>query len=96
VLDIRKGGFNDLLLQEVPILPQKTEFLRVVQFYRLAKLTHTEELLPAKESIAIHRIAITMGLKLEVAKRILEKITNKPNAIIANETLFEIFQGGRN
>ena len=96
VLDIKKGGFNDLLLQELPVLPKKTEFLRLIQFYRLARLTQTEALLPSKEAIAIHRIAISMGLKTEVAKRILEKINNNPKAIITNEVLFEIFQEERN
>jgi hypothetical protein len=45
-----------------------------------------------KDSAVIRRFAITMGLKPEVAKRILKKMKTAPNTILSNDTLFRILE----
>jgi uncharacterized tellurite resistance protein B-like protein len=94
-LNIEKGGFNDLIHQELPKLPMKTDFQRVQQFYRLAVLMHCDGTLHLKESATIKEIAIRMGLNPEVSKRILKKIEKSPKAIISADALMRIFKEER-
>ncbi|SDX65920.1 excinuclease ABC subunit B [Flavobacterium degerlachei] len=95
-LNIEKGGFNDLFHQELPILPIKTEFQRIQQFYRLALLMHSDGVLHIKESVAIKEIAIRMGLNPEASKRVLKKMEKSPNTVISGDVLMRIFKEERN
>jgi tellurite resistance protein len=95
-LNVEKGGFNDLLQQELPKLPMKNETQRMQQFYRLALLLNNDGELYAKEARSIKQIAVRMGLNPEATKRVLKKMEKAPNSIIPSDVLFKIFREERN
>lgn len=95
-LNVEKGGFNDLLQQELPKLPMKNETQRMQQFYRLALLLNNDGELYAKEARSIKQIAVRMGLNAEATKRVLKKMEKAPNSIIPSDVLFKIFREERN
>jgi uncharacterized tellurite resistance protein B-like protein len=95
-LNIEKGGFNDLFHQELPKLPLKTELQRILQFYRLALLMHSDGVVHLKESVAIKEIAIRMGLNPEASKRVLKKMDKSPKTTISSDVLMSIFKEERN
>jgi tellurite resistance protein len=88
--------FNDFFHQELPLLPIKTEFQRIQQFYRLALLMHSDGVLHKNEAVAIQQIAIDMGLNPNSTKRILKLMKEAPNAIINGEVLLNVFQEQHN
>ena len=91
-LNMGKGDFNDLFHQEFPKLVIKSEFERIQQFYRLALLMHSDEILHKKEAVAINQIALEMGLNPTATKRILKMMKETPNTIIEAKILLNIFQ----
>lgn len=91
-LNVERGGFMSLFQQKTVPIPIKTKSLRVQQFYKLALLMQRDGILLLKDSAVIRRFAITMGLKPEVAKRILKKMKTAPNTILSNDTLFRILE----
>jgi hypothetical protein len=95
-LGFEMNVFKDLFHQELPQIPNKTEFLRIQQFYRLALLMYCDGLLHKKESVAIQQIAIEMGLNPAATKRILKLMNEAPNAIIDGEVLLNVFQEQHN
>lgn len=95
-LNMKKGGFNDLFHLELPQMPIKSEFQRIQQFYRLALLMHVDGVLHKKELVAIHQIAIGMGLNPGATQRILKLMSAAPNSIIDPEILLKIFQEQHN
>ncbi|WP_339919811.1 excinuclease ABC subunit B [uncultured Flavobacterium sp.] len=94
-LNIEKGGFNDLVHQELPVLSLKNESRRIQQFYRLALLMHSDAIAQGKEATAIKQIAIRMGLNPEAAKRVLKKIEKSPSTTIPTDVLLRIFKEER-
>ena len=88
--------FNDFSHQELPLLPIKSEFQRVQQFYRLALLMYCDGVLHEKEAVAIQQIALEMGLNPVATKRILKLMNEAPNAIIDGEILLNVFQEQHN
>jgi hypothetical protein len=90
ILDIEKGGFNELLQQELPDLSSKTKLKRIQQFYRLALLMNKD--LDSKELGGIQQLGINMGLNPEISKRILKKIKKSPETVITDEILLKILK----
>lgn len=95
-LNLEKGGFNDLFHLELPQLPIKSEFQRILQFYRLALLMYSDGILHKKESVTILQIAIKMGLNPIATKRILKLMDEAPNAIISPDVLLNVFKEQHN
>ncbi|MGO4905289.1 excinuclease ABC subunit B [Flavobacterium sp. W20_MBD1_R3] len=95
-LNLEKGGFNDLFHLELPQLPIKSEFQRILQFYRLALLMYSDGILHQKESVTILQIAIKMGLNPIATKRILKLMDEAPNAIISPDVLLNVFKEQHN
>lgn len=91
-LNFEKGGFIDLLNQELPNSYDRTASNRIQQFYRLALLFQNEGILYKQDSNLIFQIAICMGLNTDAVKQILKKMKNAPNSIIPEEILLKIFQ----
>ena len=83
--------FKDLFHQELRLIPIKTEFLRIQQFYRLALLMFSDGVLHQKETITIQQIAINMGLNPTATKRVLKLMMEAPNAIIDGAVLLNVF-----
>lgn len=92
LLNLERGNFMDLFLQELPVLDLSDELLRTQQFYRLALLMDLEGVLLDKDSTMIRQFAIHMGVGSEVAKKILKKMKNSPHVIISSENLFRIYK----
>ena len=88
--------FKDLFHQELPLIPIKTEFLRIQQFYRLALLMFSDGVLHQKETITIQQIAINMGLNPTATKRILKLMRESPKVVIDGAVLLNIFQEQHN
>jgi uncharacterized tellurite resistance protein B-like protein len=91
-LGIDKKELNDLFHQELPSSIIKSEFERILQFYRLALLMHIDGVLHQKEEEAIHQIAINMGLNPNATNRVLKLMKASPNAMISPQVLLEHFQ----
>ncbi len=88
--------FKDLFHQELPVIPIKSEFLCIQQFYRLALLMYCDGILHEKEMITLQQIAINMGLNPTATKRILKLMQSAPNAIIDGSVLLNVFQEQHN
>ncbi|MGL2987772.1 excinuclease ABC subunit B [Flavobacterium sp. RSSA_27] len=95
-LGFSKEQFADLFHQELPQLPIKSEFQRIQQFYRLALIMHCDGILHQKEAVAIHQIAIDMGLNPGATKRVLQMMQDSPNAMIDAKVLLAMFQEQHN
>jgi hypothetical protein len=95
-LKISKTVFNDLFHQELPLIVIKSEFERFHQFYRLALLMHSDEVLHPKEEIAILQIGIDMGLNPMLTNRILKMMKKTQSPIIEAKVLLEIFKEQHN
>lgn len=96
VLDIEKGGFNDLFHQEAPKKVIQSEFKRIQHFYRLALLMHCDGVLHEKEITTIYQISLSMGLNPSATKRVLEKMKKSPNTTIEPGELLQIFKEQQN
>jgi uncharacterized tellurite resistance protein B-like protein len=95
-LGFSKEQYADLFHQELPILPVKSEFQRIQQFYRLALLMHCDGVLHEKEAVAIRQISIEMGLNPGATKRILQMMKDSPDALIDPKVLLAMFQEQHN
>ncbi|UQD57535.1 excinuclease ABC subunit B [Flavobacterium sp. K5-23] len=95
-LQIDNTVFKDLFHQEEPIIPIKSEFQRVQQFYRLALLMYSDGVLHEKETIAIQQIGINMGLNPNATNRLLKMMKASPNGIIDAEKVIMVFQEQHN
>jgi len=96
VLDIEKGGFNDLFHQEAPKNIIQSEFKRIQHFYRLALLMHCDGVLHEKEITTIYQISLSMGLNPNATKRVLQKMKKSPNTTIEPGELLQIFKEQQN
>ena len=88
--------FKDFFHQELPLVPIKSEFQRIQQFYRLALLMHCDGVLHRNETTAIKQIAIEMGLSPVATNRILKLMNDAPNAMIEPKVLLSVFQEQHN
>jgi uncharacterized tellurite resistance protein B-like protein len=95
-LKINANDFNDLFHTELKIVPNKSEFQRVQQFYRLALLMHCDGVLHEKEQIKIHEIGVNMGLNPYAIKRVLKIMNGSDSKMMDPEQLLEIFQEQHN
>ena len=91
-LNFEKGGFIDLLNEELPSLPDNLKLARIKQFYQLILFFQNDGVLYKQDPELIIHIAISMGLDTEAMKVLLKKIKHSPNSIIPDETLWQIFQ----
>ncbi len=69
----------------------KDELNRICQFYRLALLMRSDDVLHERERIKINEIGINMGLDPYAMKRVLKLIEDSPNHMVDGETLIRLF-----
>ena len=69
----------------------KDEINRICQFYRLALLMRSDDVLHERERIKINEIGINMGLDPYAMKRVLKLIEDSPNHMVDGETLIRLF-----
>lgn len=91
-LKVNKSIFDDLFHSEMKPVTIKTEFQRIIQFYRLALLIRVDNVLHESEAIAIKQMAINMGLNPFLTDRILTMIFKSKNGTIDPKMLFQIFK----
>ncbi len=90
-LNFEKGGFIDLLSEELPSLPDNLKLARIKQFYQLILFFQNDGVLFKQDPELIIHIAITMGLDTEAIKVLIKKIKHSPNSIIPDDVLWNIF-----
>lgn len=95
-LDIDKETFMDLFSRRNEFVVVKDEFHRILHFYRLALLMHSDDVLHETERIAINEIGINMGLNPSAMKRILKLMEDSPNKMIQPEIVVGAFQEQHN
>jgi len=95
-LQIDKPTFLDLFRKRDEFTTIKEEFIRILQFYRLALLMHIDEVLHEKELITIKEMGIKMGLNPNAMKRILKMMDESPNRLIEPEVIITTFQEQHN
>lgn len=95
-LGVSKEQFRQLFHEEHRSEIIKSEFERILQFYRLALLMHCDGILHEREQIKIHEIGINMGLNPHAIKRVLKAMERSPTREIDPSFLLEVFQEQHN
>jgi hypothetical protein len=95
-LQIEKETFMDLFRRRNEFSVIKDEFHRILHFYRLALLMHSDGILHERERIAINEIGINMGLNPNAMKRILGLMESSPTKMIDPEIVIGAFQEQHN
>lgn len=90
-LNFEKGGFIDLLSQELPTLPDNMKLNRIKQFYQLVVFFQNDGVLYKQDPDLIIHIAISMGLDTDAVRYLVKKVKNSPNSSISDEVLWDIF-----
>ena len=91
-LGIEKEVFLELFGKRNSIKVLKDEHHRIMQFYRLALLMHSDGVLHEREMQAINEIGINMGLNPMGIKKTLKAMSQSPNQIIEPEKLLFSFE----
>lgn len=91
-LKVEKEVFLELFSKRNEIKVIKDELHRIMQFYRLALLMHSDGVLHEHEIKAIHEIGINMGLNPMGIKNTLKQMAQSPNQMIDPEKLLYSFE----
>jgi len=95
-LNFEKGGFIDLLSQELPKLPDNLKLTRIKQFYKLVVFFQNDGVLYQQDPDLIVHIAISMGLDTDAIRVLIKKVKNVPNSVISDDVLLDIFHDDSN
>lgn len=95
-LNFGKGGFIDLLSQELPKLPDNLKLTRIKQFYKLVIFFQNDGVLYQQDPDLIVHIAISMGLDTDAIRVLIKKVKNVPNSVISDDVLLDIFHDDSN
>lgn len=95
-LNFEKGGFIDLLSQELPKLPDNLKLTRIKQFYKLVLFFQNDGVLYQQDPDLIVHIAISMGLDTDAIRVLIKKVKNAPNSVIPDDVLLDIFHDDSN
>jgi hypothetical protein len=91
-LQISKSVYLDLFSRSYEPTSIKDPFTRIVHFYQLALLMHSDGKLHINEEFAINQIGIQMGLAINVMDLILDLVLKSKSKKIPMENLLEAFQ----
>ncbi|UOK42317.1 MULTISPECIES: TerB family tellurite resistance protein [Flavobacterium] len=91
-LGIKKEIFLELFGKRDSVKVIKDEHHRIMQFYRLALLMHSDGILHEREIQAINEIGINMGLNPMGIKKTLRAMAQSPNQMIEPEKLLFSFE----
>lgn len=95
-LGISKEELRQLFHEEYRSEIIKSEFERILQFYRLALLMHCDGVLHEREQNKIREIGINMGLNPHAIKRVLKAMEAAPDRRIEPSFLLQVFQEQHN
>lgn len=90
-LGIDKPTLLKLYENKGEVLVVKDELHRICQFYRLALLMRSDDVLHEREKIKINEIGINMGLNPYAMKRALKLIEESPNHTVDGNVLLAMF-----
>lgn len=90
-LGIDKETLHKLYENKGEVKVIKDELNRICQFYRLALLMRSDDVLHERERVKINEIGINMGLDPYAMKRVLKLIEDSPNHMVDGETLIRLF-----
>ena len=90
-LGVDKETLHKLYENKGEINVIKDELNRICQFYRLALLMRSDDVLHERERIKINEIGINMGLDPYAMKRALQLIEDSPNHMVDGQTLIKLF-----
>ena len=90
-LGIDKETLHKLYENKGEVNVIKDELNRICQFYRLALLMRSDDVLHERERIKINEIGINMGLDPYAMKRALKLIVDSPNHMVDGQTLIKLF-----
>jgi uncharacterized tellurite resistance protein B-like protein len=90
-LGINKETLHKLYENKGEVTVIKDELNRICQFYRLALLMRSDDVLHERERIKINEIGINMGLDPYAMKRVLKLIEDSPNHMVDGHTLIKLF-----
>jgi uncharacterized tellurite resistance protein B-like protein len=90
-LGIDKDTLHKLYENKGDVNVIKDELNRICQFYRLALLMRSDDVLHERERVKINEIGINMGLDPYAMKRVLKLIEDSPSHMVDGETLIKLF-----
>ena len=90
-LGIDKETLHKLYENKGEVNVIKDELNRICQFYRLALLMRSDDVLHERERVKINEIGINMGLDPYAMKRVLKLIEDSPNHMVDGQTLIKLF-----
>ncbi|CAM4420333.1 excinuclease ABC subunit B [Flavobacterium terrigena] len=90
-LGVDKETLHKLYENKSEVSVIKDELNRICQFYRLALLMRSDDVLHERERVKINEIGINMGLDPYAMKRVLRLIEDSPNHMVDGETLIRLF-----
>lgn len=95
-LKIDKSVFETLFQQPAEKVVIKSEHQRILQFYRLALLMHSDGVLHDNEQVAIREMGINMGLSPFAMKSVLAEMKKSPTGLIDPDMLLALFRAQQN
>jgi uncharacterized tellurite resistance protein B-like protein len=90
-LQISKSVYLDLFSRNYEPTSVKDPFSKIVHYYQLALLMHSDGKLHVNEQFAINEIGTRMGLTENVMNVILEMVSKAKNKKIPSENLMKVY-----
>lgn len=95
-MDIPQIELDLLIGKDYSFVPPKSEFERIIQFYRLLLLMHVDKRVVDKEVALVKDLSIKMGLNPHTTDKLIEMINKNPGNQIPAEELIAAFQVNHN
>ncbi|HBS85789.1 MAG: hypothetical protein A2W91_13190 [Bacteroidetes bacterium GWF2_38_335] len=96
MLNVSKEKLDELFNQEVPFIPPKHEFDRIIHFHRLVLMMNFDLDTNKNELDFINQLGLKMGLNTLAISKVLIEMNNYPNKVVPPERLIEIFRENYN
>jgi hypothetical protein len=95
-LNVKESDFEELFSLPNELLVFKSEFKRIEHFYRLALLTHCDNLHHEREHEFMYQLGLKLGLNSFAIKRVLGEMDKSVNRMIDPDLLLGIFKEQHN
>lgn len=91
LLQISKDDFDKVVFGESPLYTPKSEFDRILQFYRLFLLARIDRELSEQEIIFLKNTGLKFGLRPDAIHEVINEVKNNTDTVIPEQTLINIF-----
>ncbi len=95
-LKIEQSVFEGLFEKKAKKVVIKSEYERIMQFYRLALLMHADGTLHKNEQIAIREMGVNMGLSPYAMRSVLVEMQKSPSGLVDPGVLLALFRAQHN